>query len=94
MTGNDQTHWKWDQVVEALRDVKLWILMLCGAAIYVCNGGVTAFGARIIKSFGYSSVDSILLQIPGGAMTCIAIYIVGYLAGRFRDSRTYILPLS
>ncbi|KAI3613290.1 mfs [Moniliophthora roreri] len=94
MTGKDQTQWKWDQVIEALRDLKLWIFMLCGAAIYVCNGGVTAFGARIIKSFGYSSLDSILLQIPGGAMTCVAIYIVGYLTGRFRDARTYILPLS
>ncbi|ESK87984.1 mfs [Moniliophthora roreri MCA 2997] len=94
MTGKDQTQWKWDQVIEAPRDLKLWIFMLCGAAIYVCNGGVTAFGARIIKSFGYSSLDSILLQIPGGAMTCVAIYIVGYLTGRFRDARTYILPLS
>jgi hypothetical protein len=27
-------------------------------------------------------------------MTCIVIYIVGYLAGRFKDARTYILPAS
>ncbi|KAG7095233.1 hypothetical protein E1B28_006007 [Marasmius oreades] len=94
MTGKDRTRWKPRQAVEAIKDVKLWIMMLCAAAIYVSNGGVTAFGARIIQSFGYSSLDAILLQIPGGAMTCLAIYLVGYLAGRFKDSRTYILPLS
>ncbi|KAF9269826.1 MFS general substrate transporter [Marasmius fiardii PR-910] len=94
MTGNDQTRWKPKQAMEAMKDVKLWLMMFCASAIYVCNGGVTAFGARIIKSFGYSSLDSILLQIPGGVMTCIAIYIVGYLAGRFKDSRTYVLALS
>ncbi|KAL0570910.1 hypothetical protein V5O48_011050 [Marasmius crinis-equi] len=94
MTGKDQTGWKSNQAIEAFKDLKLWIMMLCASAIYVCNGGVAAFGARIIKSFGYSSLDSILLQIPGGAMTCVFIYIVGYLAGKFKDSRTYLLALS
>lgn len=42
MTGKDQTGWKRDQFAEAIMDPKLWILMLCGAATYVCNGGVTA----------------------------------------------------
>ncbi|KAF8990131.1 MFS general substrate transporter [Hymenopellis radicata] len=94
MTGKDQTHWKKDQALEALFDPKLWLFLLCGAAIYVCNGGVTAFGARIITSFGYSSLNAILLQIPGGAMTCLTIYIFGWLAGRFKDSRTYLMPIS
>ncbi|KAL0060674.1 hypothetical protein AAF712_012551 [Marasmius tenuissimus] len=94
MTGKNQTGWKWDQALEALKDLKLWIMLLCAAAIYVCNGGVSVFGARIIKSFGYSSLDAILLQIPGGAMTCVFIYIAGYCAGRFKDCRTYILAAS
>lgn len=37
-----------------------------GAAIYVCNGGVTAFGARIVSSFGESllSLSFLWLSLP------------------------------
>ncbi|KAK0240682.1 major facilitator superfamily domain-containing protein [Armillaria nabsnona] len=94
MTGKDQTQWKWDQILESIRDIKLWIFLLCASAIYVCNGGVTAFGARIITSFGYSSLNAILLQIPGGAMTCLTIWISGWLAGRYKNIRTYLLPIT
>ncbi|KAK0195047.1 major facilitator superfamily domain-containing protein [Armillaria mellea] len=94
MTGKDQTQWKWDQALESIRDIKLWIFLLCASAIYVCNGGVTAFGARIITSFGYSSLNAILLQIPGGAMTCLTIWISGWFAGRYKNIRTYLLPIT
>ncbi|KIY60544.1 hypothetical protein CYLTODRAFT_317194, partial [Cylindrobasidium torrendii FP15055 ss-10] len=62
-TGKDQTKWNNAQAIEALTDIKLWLFLLLGAAIYVCNGGITAFGARIIVSFGYTSLQAILLQI-------------------------------
>jgi hypothetical protein len=41
------------------------------AATYICNGGVTAFGARIVSSFGYTPLQTILLLIPGGAATVV-----------------------
>jgi sugar phosphate permease len=72
----------WPQVWEALRDPQIWALSMMGAAVYVCNGGVTAFGSLIIKSFGYTSSRAILLQAPGGATTCVAIYLATWLAVR------------
>ena len=51
------------------------LILLIWYGRYVCNGGVTAFGARIIRTFGYPSLQSILLQVPGGATTCISIYL-------------------
>jgi hypothetical protein len=30
---------EWDQVCEAVLDVKIWIMVSMEAAIYVCNGG-------------------------------------------------------
>jgi hypothetical protein len=42
------------------------------AASYICNGGVTAFGARIVSSFGYTPLQTILLLIPGGAATVVS----------------------
>jgi hypothetical protein len=39
----------------------------------ICNGSVTAFGARIISGFGYNSLQSTTLLIPGGAVTCVTV---------------------
>ncbi len=47
--GADNRRVKWYQVREAFCDFKIWLLAAMGAAIYVTNGGVTAFGTLIIK---------------------------------------------
>ena len=47
--GADVRRVKWHQVREAFMDWKVWLMGAMGAAIYVCNGGVTAFGSLIIK---------------------------------------------
>ncbi|KAB5594128.1 transport protein [Ceratobasidium theobromae] len=49
MTGVESKKFKRSQFMEAITDVKIWIFMLMGAALYVTNGGVTAFGAQIVK---------------------------------------------
>jgi hypothetical protein len=49
VAGADVRAIKKPQIVEAIRDAKVWIMGAMGAAIYVCNGGVTAFGSLIIK---------------------------------------------
>lgn len=55
---------------------------------------MTAFGARIISGFGYTSLQSTALLIPGGSVTCVTIYIFAYFADRHKNVRTYLLPLS
>lgn len=47
--GADNRRVKWYQVREAFCDFKIWLLAAMGAAVYVTNGGVTAFGTLIIK---------------------------------------------
>ncbi|PWN47045.1 MFS general substrate transporter [Violaceomyces palustris] len=92
--SSNQTRWEWDQAKEAMMDYKVWIFFLQAISIYICNGGVTAFGAYIIKSFGYSSVRSIVLQTPGGATTALSIYLSTYLARRVPNSRSILLCLT
>lgn len=81
--GKDRQPFKLSQFVEAVLDYRTWVYMFMGAAIYVsdnlparadrqlCNGSVTAFGARIISGFGYDPLATTALLIPGGAMTCV-----------------------
>lgn len=34
----------------------------------ISSGGITTFGSLIVKSFGYSSFETILFNIPFGAL--------------------------
>ncbi|CAE6505530.1 unnamed protein product [Rhizoctonia solani] len=94
MTGVESKKFKRSQFIEAITDIKIWIFMLMGAALYVTNGGVTAFGAQIVKSFGYSSLKTILMLTPGGATTAVSIYITGWIAARWKSSRTLLIPIT
>lgn len=85
---------KWSHAKEAALDPKTYLYFLMGSLIYVCNGGVTAFGARIISSFGYTPLTSIAIQIPGGAFTCVTIYLFSWLASRYRNLYTVLIPIS
>ncbi|KAJ1017756.1 hypothetical protein NDA16_005075 [Ustilago loliicola] len=93
-TSGIREHWNMAQIKEAFLDYKLYIFFLQAIAIYVCNGGVTAFGAYIIRSFGYTSIRSIILQTPGGATTCISIYISTIFVLKVRNSRSVLLILT
>ncbi|QRW27144.1 major facilitator superfamily transporter [Rhizoctonia solani] len=94
MTGVESKKFKRSQFIEAIMDIKIWIFMLMGAALYVTNGGVTAFGAQIVKSFGYSSLKTILMLTPGGATTAVSIYITGWIVTRWKNSRTLLIPIT
>ena len=93
-TSGIRQRWNVAQVKEALMDYKLYIFFLQAIAIYVCNGGVTAFGAYIIKSFGYTSLRSIILQTPGGATTCVSIYLSTIIVLKVKNSRSILLMLT
>ncbi|KAG8965751.1 hypothetical protein FRC03_000201 [Tulasnella sp. 419] len=83
MTGIENKEFKVYQFMEGLCDIKLYLFLLMGAALYITNGGLTAFGAIIVKSFGYSSLQTILLLTPGGATTVVSIWITSFIASRY-----------
>ncbi|GHJ89426.1 hypothetical protein NliqN6_5828 [Naganishia liquefaciens] len=91
--------WSWNQAREAVLDVKIWGFLLMATAIYIVNGSVTVFGPLLVKSIGYTSLQATLLLTPGGATTCIAIYLFALLAtpprlARIPYARTGLLVLS
>ena len=63
------------------------------------NGSVTVFGPLLVQSIGYTSLQATLLLTPGGATTCIAIYLFALLAtlprvARIPYARSGLLVLS
>ncbi|GLA01358.1 hypothetical protein AnigIFM60653_011610 [Aspergillus niger] len=76
--------WRWDHVWETAYDVKTWLWFFLIVTISIPSGGISTFGNLIIKSFGYGSFETILFNIPFGAIQVIAILGGGWLATRFQ----------
>ena len=51
------------QLRETLLDIKVWLVALIMTSAYTVNG-VSGFGPLIVSTFGWSSLDPILLQFP------------------------------
>ncbi|KAF7178216.1 hypothetical protein CNMCM7691_006888 [Aspergillus felis] len=76
--------WRWDHVWETFYDLKTWCWFFLVLSISIPSGGISTFGNLIIKSFGYSSFESILFNIPFGVIQIIAIIGGGWLATKFQ----------
>jgi MFS family permease len=81
----EQTHWRWDQTRECLVDPKTWHIFALAILTQIPNGGTQNFGNLVIKSFGFTSLQSTLINIPSSVISAITIALTGYLAGRFRQ---------
>ncbi|KAI0205892.1 putative MFS transporter [Astrocystis sublimbata] len=75
------------QIREAVFDSKVWLVALIMGSAYTVNGAVSGFGPLIVKTFGYSSLESILFQFPLGAVCAVGIPLTGWLCSRYRDMR-------
>jgi MFS family permease len=86
-TGINSHSFNWSQVFEALRDPFTWLIFFWAFSVNLPNGGLTAFGSLVIKGFGYTGLQALLLQIPGGATQLVAVLIATYLPSRFKNIR-------
>ncbi|WVW78471.1 hypothetical protein I302_100425 [Kwoniella bestiolae CBS 10118] len=64
---------KWDQVIETVKDIKIYLYFLLGFFANVPNGATSNFGTLVIKGFGFSTLNVTLLQIPYGTFIALMI---------------------
>lgn len=81
----DQTSWRWDQTIECLRDPKTWHIFAIAILTQIPNGGTQNFSNLVIKSFGFTSLQSTLINIPSSVVSAATIAVTGWLAGRYRQ---------
>ncbi|KAJ4400958.1 hypothetical protein N0V91_008337 [Didymella pomorum] len=91
MTGIKNNTWKWSQSVEALLDVKIWILVAIQLAQNIANGGLHGFGSIVIKGMGFSTLNTLLVQMLGQVFQGVFVLIGTYGSTRFRNTRTYFM---
>lgn len=70
--GVENDKWNWAHVKEAVMDVKTWMWGFMMFSISVPSGGISTFGPLIIKSFNFTSFDTILFNIPFGFVQLVA----------------------
>ncbi|PYH92088.1 MFS general substrate transporter [Aspergillus ellipticus CBS 707.79] len=76
------TSWKWPQFRECLRDPKTWLLFALTLLTQIPNGGTQNFGNLVIKSFGFTSLQSTLIVIPASVISAATITLTGWWAGK------------
>lgn len=65
-----------------------WILFIMAVGAQIPNAAITSFTSEIIGSFGFDTLGTQYLQIPGGAVQFLSILIGGWLCTRWpRGSR-------
>ncbi|RMD42404.1 hypothetical protein DV735_g2692, partial [Chaetothyriales sp. CBS 134920] len=86
--------WKWDHAKEAALDLKTWLWAFMMFSISVPSGGISTFGPLIIKDFGFNRFNTILLNIPFGAVQLVATLGGAWVATKLRLKSVVLIALS
>jgi hypothetical protein len=82
-TGIENKHFKMHQFAEVFKDPQTYFIAVIVTSMNISNAAISSFSALIIKSFGFTTKETELLTIPGGAVSIVSILTGTYLAGRF-----------
>jgi len=80
--GTENKKWKKEQIIEALTDVRTWLIALTTMLTSIPNGALSNFSNIIIRNFGYTSRQTLILSTPGGAIASITTLLCGWYSDR------------
>ena len=85
--GVKNHHFRSYQAVQCVKDPKTWILFVMAVGAQVPNSAITSFTSIIINGFGFDTLGSQYLQIPGGAVQFLALIIGGWVCTKWPQTR-------
>lgn len=84
----------WQQVGEAFMEPKYWLFVIITIAVNAGASVSSVFGSIILKQLvGFNDDQSVLLNMPMGALQFIAILTASYMAYRFKLKSPFLLAL-
>lgn len=96
-TGVENKHLKRCQVIDAIKDPKLYLFFMLGVVGSIPNDGISNFGTIIIKGFGFSTLVTALMRVPYGVFIAISIltcvFLNDYVSRHGKRSRCYFIIL-
>ncbi|KAH8662508.1 allantoate permease [Xylariales sp. PMI_506] len=81
--GVKNHHFKRDQAIQCAKDPKTWILFIMATGAQIPNSALTSFTSIIVGTFGFDTLGTQYLQIPGGAIQFLALIIGGYICTKW-----------
>ncbi|KAJ6024662.1 MFS general substrate transporter [Penicillium herquei] len=81
--GVKNHQFKWYQFWQAARDPKTWLLFIMAIGAQIPNSALTSFTSIIVESFGFDTLGTQYLQIPGGAVNFLTLIIGGFIATKY-----------
>lgn len=91
-TGIENKRFLPSQILEAVLDPQMWGLSLVMLLQGTGGGVITTYSATIIKSYGYTSRRSALLNMGSGVVTLVSTLICGY-GARYAGNRWFFIIL-
>lgn len=85
--GVKNTHFKKYQLYQAARDPKTWILFFMSIAAQIPNAAQSSFTSLILKGFGFTTLQTQYMQIPGNVMQILSLLASGYISSRWPNMR-------
>ncbi|KDQ62569.1 hypothetical protein JAAARDRAFT_54493 [Jaapia argillacea MUCL 33604] len=77
--GTEAKVLKMEQVKEALGDGRTWLIVLMTLMMTsIPNGALSNFGNMIVKSFGYTTRQTLILNAPGGFIGALMTIFCGW----------------
>ncbi|WVQ85413.1 hypothetical protein IAT38_007578 [Cryptococcus sp. DSM 104549] len=81
-TGTETHRFKKDQMIEAFKDIRLYLFFLIMVCSGLPNGGVGAFGPSIISAMGFDVGQTTLLSMTPGFSEAIGIAVGCFLVAK------------
>lgn len=79
------------QVIECFTSATFWGLMLTTILLNVTVGPVVSFGSLIFKGMGFTKFESLLMNMPVGALAVILVNGSAFMGRHLKDARHYII---
>ncbi|KAH7093762.1 allantoate permease [Paraphoma chrysanthemicola] len=91
-TGVESKTFKKEQAIEAFLDVKVWLSAIGVGAGNVLSG-IVLFQSLVIRGFGFTALQTALLQIPVGVIEMVGLLVFCILATIIPNSRLALAAL-
>ena len=85
--GVKNRHFRAYQAVQCAKDPKTWILFVMAIGAQIPNSALTSFTSIIVGSFGFDTLGTQYMQIPGGAVQFLALIVGGWVCTTWPNLR-------
>lgn len=89
--GTENKTIKKDQLIEALTDIRTWLVVLSTLLTNIPNGGLANFGNIIVVNFGYTAKQTLILSAPGGLVGIASAILCGWYSDKKNER---MLPIA